>query len=79
MMSEPTPETPKKDPSLLQAVASAAAALFGVQSSKNRERDFNANSPGRFILMGALMTCVFVTCVLFAVRCTMQQAGLAGD
>ena len=82
-MSEPEPggappEKPEKpeEPTLAQAAASAAAAMFGVQSGKNREKDFKARSPATFIFMGAVMVCVFVTCVLFAVRCSMQQAGL---
>lgn len=76
-MSEQAPKAPRKDPGLGQAAASAVAALFGVQSSKNREQDFSSKSPARFIFMGAVMTCVFITCVLFAVRCSMQQAGVA--
>lgn len=77
---DPTPRQdakPQEEPGLGRAAASAAAALFGVQSSKNRHADFKAKSPARFIFMGAVMVCVFVTCVLFAVRCSMQQAGVA--
>lgn len=73
------PETPPPQTTVTQAAASAAAALFGVQSRKNRERDFSSRSPGRLIFMGALMVCVFITCVLLAVRCSMQQAGVAGQ
>lgn len=76
---DPTPSQdakPHEEPGLGRAAASAAAALFGVQSSKNRHADFKAKSPARFIFMGAVMVCVFVTCVLFAVRCSMQQAGV---
>ncbi len=76
-MSEP-PQEENREPTLTQAAASAAAALFGVQSSKNRHKDFKAKSPARFIFMGMVMVMVFITCVLFAVRCSMQQAGLAG-
>ena len=80
-MSAPIPPPPTepsdtRSPGLGAAAASAAAAMFGVQSSKNHQRDFKQSSPGRLIFMGAVMVCVFVTCVLFAVRCSMQQAGL---
>lgn len=75
-MSSPEPEQKPEEPTLAQTAASAAAAMFGVQSSKNRERDFKSSSPGKFIFMGAVMTCLFVLCVLFAVRCSMQQAGV---
>ena len=63
--------------SFREMLQSVLAAAFGVQSGKNREKDFKARSPAKFIFMGAVMVCVFVTCVLFAVRCSMQQAGLA--
>lgn len=84
MSSEPGSPPPSEPPEtrpvgLGAAAASAAAAMFGVQSSRNHQRDFKQASPGRLIFMGAVMVCVFVTCVLFAVRCSMQQAGLAGN
>lgn len=68
----------KQETGFAQAAASAAAAMFGVQSSKHREQDFKAKSPAKFIFMGMIMVMLFVTCVLFAVRCSMQQAGVAG-
>jgi len=70
------PQDEKSDATFGQAAASAAAAMFGVQSSKNREQDFKAKSPAKFIFMGMVMVMIFVTCVLFAVRCSMQQAGV---
>ena len=72
-----SPPVAPREVTLAQAAGSAVAALFGVQSRQNRERDFESRSPGRLIFMGAVMTCVFITCVLFAVRCSMQQAGVA--
>jgi len=70
------PPEEKQETTFAQAAASAAAAMFGVQSSKNRHEDFKAKSPAKFIFMGAVMVCLFVTCVLIAVRCSMQQAGV---
>ena len=80
-MNDQPPAEPgeSKAPGLGAAAASAAAAMFGVQSAKAHQRDFQKASPARLIFMGAVMVCVFVTCVLFAVRCSMQQAGLAGN
>ncbi|TAJ55581.1 MAG: DUF2970 domain-containing protein [Nevskiaceae bacterium] len=80
--SEHTPppdSAEKKDSGLASAAASAAAAMFGVQSSKAHQRDFQKASPGKLIFMGAVMVCVFVTCVLFAVRCSLEQAGMTGN
>ena len=46
------PETPgddDKSPSFLQVVGSVLAAFFGVQSSKNKERDFKHGNHRVFI------------------------------
>ena len=75
---KPVESTEQKTVGIGAAAASAAAAMFGVQSSKAHQRDFKSASPAKLIFMGAVMVCVFVTCVLFAVRCSMQQAGVAG-
>ena len=43
-----------------QVLSSTMAAAFGVQSSKNRKRDFTHGKPSQFILMGIGFTAVFV-------------------
>ena len=43
-----------------QLLSSTAAAAFGVQTSKNRERDFNRGKASHFIAMGIGFTVVFV-------------------
>ena len=59
-------------PSWIQVVASVAAAFFGVQSAKNRERDFTHGNPWHFLTIGVLMTAglvgIFYTAVLVAIR-----------
>ena len=77
-MAEQPPEDRSEETTFKQAAVSAAAAMFGVQSSKNRDKDFKAKSPAKFIFMGMVMVMVFITCVLFAVRCSMQSAAVAG-
>lgn len=77
--SNASPEQAEKEAGIAAAAASAAAAMFGVQSSKAHQRDFQKASPGKLIFMGAVMVCVFVTCVLFAVRCSLEQAGMTGN
>jgi hypothetical protein len=47
-------------PTLPQVVGSVLSAFFGVQSHKNRERDFTAGKPWVFIVVGAVMTALFV-------------------
>lgn len=44
---------------LLQMVGSILASFFGVQSAKNRERDFAQGKARAFILVGILMTAVW--------------------
>ena len=36
------------------------ASFIGIQSSKNRERDFKSNSPLYFIIIGIIMTILFI-------------------
>jgi hypothetical protein len=44
----------------LQVVSSVFAAGLGVQSSKNRERDFKQGRAGTFIIAGLLFTALFI-------------------
>jgi hypothetical protein len=57
-------------------IKSVAAAFFGVQSSKNRERDFKHGKAAHFIVVGLVATAVFVLLVVLAVRFALRQAGL---
>ncbi len=53
----------EKKPGLGSLVLSLLAAGFGVQSDKNRERDFHHGSPLAFIVGGLLFTLLFIACV----------------
>jgi len=65
--------TPKKLNSL-QVVASVMAAAFGVQSSKNRERDFKEGKFGTFIVAGIVFTALFVGTVYLVVTTVLENA-----
>jgi len=68
------PEEPGKlNP--LQVVGSVLAAGLGVQSSKNRERDFKQGRPGVFIAAGIAFTLLFIGVVVFAVQMVLNSAG----
>lgn len=56
--SEPD-ANPPKSLSFLQMVGSILASFFGVQTGKNRERDFALGKARPFILVGILMTIVW--------------------
>ena len=64
-----------KPPSLLQTAGSVLAAFFGVQNSRNRHRDFTRGKPSHFIVMGLVMTVLFIGGVVLAVRLVLSQAG----
>lgn len=66
---------PQKSPSLWQVVASVAASFFGVQSSKNRERDFKHGKAAHFIVIGLVATVTFIGLVILLVRLALHQAG----
>ena len=65
----------QKAPTLWQVIASVGASFFGVQSSKNRERDFKHGKAAHFIVVGLLATAAFVGVVILAVRLALSQAG----
>ncbi len=63
-----------ESPNLLQVMWSTLAAFFGVQSSRNRERDFSKGKPAHFIFMGLLMTVAFIVVVMLAVKVALSFA-----
>ena len=52
----------------LQVVVSVLAAGLGVQSSKNRERDFDQGRAGTFIASGLIFTLLFIGTVYAVVQ-----------
>ena len=58
---------------MLQSVLSAA---FGVQSGKNRSRDFSRGKPSHFIILGVLFTAVFVLVIFGIVKLVLHLAGV---
>lgn len=58
---------------MLQSVLSAA---LGVQSGKNRSRDFSRGKPSHFIILGVLLTMVFVLVIFAVVKLVLHLAGV---
>lgn len=58
---------------MLQSVLSAA---LGVQSGKNRSRDFSRGKPSHFIILGVLFTAVFVLVIFAVVNLVLHMAGV---
>lgn len=57
--SKPDDQPHGKPPTFWQMLHSVMAAAFGVQSGKNRTRDFTHGKPSHFVFMGLLFTVVF--------------------
>ncbi len=57
-----------------QVMGSVAAAFFGVQSARNRERDFSKGRPRDFVIVGLLLTLVFVLTIWRLVQLVMSIA-----
>ena len=59
-----------------QVIISVLAAFFGVQSDKNRERDFKHGKPIHFIIAGLLLTLLFILVVWGVVKLVLNAAGV---
>lgn len=61
-----SPKQPQQ-PRFWDIVVSVLAALFGVQSDKNRQRDFNHGNPAVYIAVGAVFVVLFVLSLILVV------------
>ena len=55
-------------PNFWTIVLSTLAAFIGVQSDRNRERDFKHGNIYSFIIAGIIFTIIFIVCVTTLVR-----------
>lgn len=62
------PKNSRDGLSLTQVIGSTLSAAFGVQSSKNRDRDFAQGHPLQFIAAGIIFTVLFVISIIALVR-----------
>lgn len=69
-------EQEPKTLTLRQMLQSVLAGALGVQSGKNRARDFSHGKPSHFILLGVGFTIVFVLVILGVVQLVLYLVGL---
>ena len=69
-----TSEKPQKA-GLLALVGSVASAALGIQSNRNRERDFAGGNPYRFVIGGIVGTILFVLTMWLIVRTVLRATG----
>ncbi|MDX2417892.1 MAG: DUF2970 domain-containing protein [Xanthomonadales bacterium] len=65
-----------KVPSLLDVLGSVAASMFGVQSNRKREEDFTHGKPSQYIIIGLVMTVLFILTIWGVVNLVMKLAGV---
>jgi hypothetical protein len=69
------PPKPGKKLGPMQVVSSVFAAGLGVQSSRNRERDFKQGKFGIFVAAGIIFTLLFIGTVVAVVQLVLKNAG----
>ena len=75
-MSNDAQEGKKEPLGFWQVVFSTLASFFGVQSQKNRERDFKHGNPLAFIVAGLILTVLFIATVITVVKLVLSSAGI---
>jgi uncharacterized membrane protein len=64
-----------KKPGVLQLIGSVLSAAIGIQSNKNRERDFKHGKLHIFVISGVIFVALFIFSVYSVVRLVLRQAG----
>ena len=64
-----------RKPSFGQIVLSTLAAAIGVQSNKNRERDFKGGSIKAYVAAGLIFTALFVLTLVLVVKTVLTNMG----
>lgn len=64
-----------KPPTFWQMVHSVLAAALGVQSGKNRARDFTHGKASHFIALGAGFTLIFILVLIALVQLALYLTG----
>ncbi len=74
--STPPEKTPNNDESVspLTILASVFRSWFGVQTEKNRQRDFSSKDPTPFIIAGVIFTVGMVIAVIVVVNIALSAA-----
>lgn len=62
--------------SFWQVSMSIFASFFGVQSDKNRERDFVHGKPIHYIMVGLISTVLFIVVLIGIVKLVLTLAGV---
>jgi hypothetical protein len=72
----PESKDQQQAPSFLSVLGSVMASMFGVQSSRRHETDFTHGKPIHYIIVGLLVTLVFILTVWSVVKLVVSLAGV---
>ena len=61
-------------PSFIDVIKSVLASFFGVQSDKNRRRDFQQGNLAQFIIVGLVLTVLFIMGMILIVKLILASA-----
>ncbi|WP_144393183.1 DUF2970 domain-containing protein [Pleionea sediminis] len=65
--------TAKQKPGIFGVIQSVLAAMFGVQSEKKREQDFENGSAPEYIFIGIIMVAAFVLGIMWYVSSVIEE------
>lgn len=68
-------DSKKDEPGFGSIVLSTLAAAFGVQSSKNRERDFVKGNFKAYVVSGLIFVVLFISSITMLVKYLIAHAG----
>ena len=71
-----TAEEVKKSPGPLQVIGSVLAAMVGIQTEDNRERDFTSGQIGNYIFVGIIVVAIFIFSLISIVNNILEEAGM---
>ena len=74
--SDPTDSPSSAPPGPLHIILSVLSAFFGVQSEKNRARDFQQGRPIHYILIGLIVTLLLILGIWVTVTLVLNAAGI---
>ncbi|PCJ90451.1 MAG: hypothetical protein COA46_11665 [Porticoccaceae bacterium] len=75
-MNDVDTDREEQKPNFWQIVFSTLAAFLGVQSNKNRIRDFKYGNIYTYVVSGLIFTIIFIFCVVSVVKMVLSNAGM---
>ncbi len=76
MSSPSTSQKSSQKLGFFQVLLSVFAAMFGVRSNKNRERDFQQGKFIHFVVAGVIALALFIFFIVLLVKFALRMAGV---